>query len=340
VADADGSPDPQAVLAAFGLQGPDTSWAPVGGAWSNRVFRLAAGGRAYAVKQMRNPWGFGRWQEWLAEAWSLELRAIDAGVAAPQPVPEPATGSCLARVRTVGEYGELVPVRVHRWVNGQPFGPGVVDEETARWVGRVVATLHGLVIEPGDRSLFPVLDTASATRWPDLTEAALRSGAEWAELMQGATSSASVIAELALAAGERPEKEVMSHGDIDQKNLLATASGPVLCDWDVAAPLVPRRELADVAMSMANWRAFDVAREVIRAYRSGGGDDTEIMPADLGQPMLVGLDWVTFNVERALGLRPASGDEVELATSLLPRLLGTIPAEVSAALRVTELLHL
>jgi hypothetical protein len=62
-------PDPAAVAEAFGLPGPVTGWEPVGGAWSNRVYRLDAGGRRYAVKEMRNPWAEPRWQEWLAESW-------------------------------------------------------------------------------------------------------------------------------------------------------------------------------------------------------------------------------------------------------------------------------
>src|SRR5690242_956789 len=89
------APDPAAVIEAFGLPGPLTGWEPVGGAWSNRVYRLDAGGRRYAVKEMRNPWAEPRWQEWLAESWSFEQRAIAAGVAAPRPVPNPADGSCL-----------------------------------------------------------------------------------------------------------------------------------------------------------------------------------------------------------------------------------------------------
>jgi len=42
----------------------------------------------------------------------------------------------------------------------------------------------------------------------------------------------------------------------------------VLCDWDVAMPLVPRRELADVALSLGAWERLDISRRVIRAYRA------------------------------------------------------------------------
>jgi hypothetical protein len=195
--------------------------------------------------------------------------------------------------------------------------------------------LHGLRITPRDRDLFPVTSTATAVRWPELTEAARRRQAPWATTMEAAAPAVALIADLARSAGFRPDQEVMTHGDIDQKNLLLTKTGPVLCDWDLAAPFVARRELADVAMSLAAWTDLDIAREVVRSYREGGGDDTTIEPPDLGQSMMIGLDWVAFNVERAIGLRPAGAAETSRARELVPGLLAAIPVQAVAAARIS-----
>jgi aminoglycoside phosphotransferase (APT) family kinase protein len=330
------APDPKAVIEAFGLPGPVTGWEPVGGAWSNRVYRLDAGGRRYAVKELRNPWADPRWQEWLAEAWSFEQQAIAAGAEAPRPVPNPADGTCLAWVRRLGESEhDQAPVRVHHWTEGVPAGPGPVDRETARWAGRTLATVHGLRITPRNRDLFPVTGTAAAARWPELTEAARRSREPWTAAMEAATPAVTLIADLVRSAGFRPDQEVMTHGDIDQKNLLLATAGPVLCDWDLAAPLVPRRELADVAMSLAAWTDLDIAREVVRSYRERGGDDTAIGPPDLGQSMMIGLDWAAFNVERAIGLRAVSAQEASLARELVPGLLAAISVQAAVAVRIS-----
>jgi aminoglycoside phosphotransferase (APT) family kinase protein len=330
-------PDPAAVLAAFGLEGAVLTMTEVGGGWSNRVFRLEADSGVFAVKQMRNPWRIPHWEEWLAQAWAFELRAIEAGIAAPEPLVNPATGGCLARASSGGSA--LTPVRLHRWVHGKPLSGGVADPQVARWAGRVLATMHGMQVRPHDRSLFPFPNTHTAERWPELTEAAYRSGADWAGLMAAAAPSVSVIAELVKSDGHRPDREVMSHGDLDQKNILATGAGPVLCDWDVAYPVVPSRELADVAMSMGCWRDMDAAREVVRAYRAYGGDDTELAPADLGQTMMSRLDWIALNADRELGQWPASAAEVAQARELLPRLLAKVQPDLAVALRITGALR-
>lgn len=333
------APEPDSVLAAFGLGGSVTAVTVVGGAWSNRVYRLDAGAGSFAVKEMRNPWADPGWERWLAEAWSFEQRALAAGVSAPLPVANPVDGGCLAWVRRRSGASRAA-VRLHRWAEGRPAGLGPVAPAIAVWAGQTLATLHGLRVRAGDRSVFPVPSTDTARRWPELADAAHRAGVAWAGLMTEVMPAVSEIAELAREAGHRPQEEVMTHGDIDQKNLIITPGGPVLCDWDLAAPLVPRRELADVALSLAGWQAFDIAREVVRSYRQAGGDDTGIQACDLGQPMMIGLDWVAFNVERALGRRPAAPAEVARAHELIPGLLAAIPRQAGTALRIRDVLQL
>jgi Ser/Thr protein kinase RdoA (MazF antagonist) len=330
-------PDPAAVLAAFGLPGPAEELVPVAGAWSNRVYRLTAGGQRYAVKQLRNPWGDPRWREWLAAAFEFELRALAAGVAMPEPVPNPADGGCLASV-AARDGDRPVPVRVHRWVAGRNPDRDAVDPTLAGWAGEVLAILHRLGVRPADRSLFPVTRTDTADRWPELAEAAHRAGSRWAGRVAEVAPAVRTIAELARSAGHHPEVEVMTHGDVDPKNIVVAADGPRLCDWDVAAPLEPRRELADVAMSMAGWERFGLANEVVRAYRAAGGEAFRLGPTDLGQSMMIGLDWVAFNLERAIGARPASPAEAALGDRLAPGLLAELPAHVDVALRIDQVL--
>ncbi|NEE03421.1 aminoglycoside phosphotransferase family protein [Phytoactinopolyspora halotolerans] len=331
------APDPAAVIAAFGLGGHVEEMTPVSGAWSNRVYKLSTGGAGYAVKQIRNPWGDPRWQERLDAAWTFEQRARAAGVAMPEPIPNPVDGGCLAWVDVLGG-GSRVPVRVHAWVEGKPMRPGPVDRGVASWIGGTLATLHQLDVAVEDRTLFPVANTDNADRWPELVAAAERAGASWAADLRALESHTRVVAELARASALRADDEVMSHGDIDQKNIVMSADGPVLCDWDVAVPLVPRTELGDVAMSMAVWHELDVAREVIRAYRDGGGADTEIRPEDFGPTLTSSLDWLVLNVERTLGLRAVTEAEADLGTRLVPRLIAEMPAQVGAAVRVRDTL--
>ncbi len=336
VGDVDLAPDPTAVAEAFGLVGAVGDLEVVGGAWSNRVYRLCVGDAEFAVKEMRNPWDISHWRKWLDEAWRLELSAIAAGVAAPDPIANPSTGGCLAAVARLG--GGECEVRVHHWVEAEPAPLGPATPALARWAGEALAVLHSLAITPSDRSIFPTLNVQNAMRWPSLVHAAAAAGVAWAGDVKRVAPVIDEIARLALDAGDGRNEELMTHGDIDQKNVLICHGSPILCDWDVAAPLVPRRELADVAMSFGNWRDFDISRHVIAAYRAAGGTWFRISTADLAQPLMIGVDWIVLNIERALRLRPVTDQEVEQGASLVPGLLEHVAAALSIAANVGTLL--
>ena len=100
-----------------------------------------------------------------------------------------------------------------------------------------------------------------------------------------------------------PADEILCHGDVDQKNLLAAAAGPLLCDWDVVLPRLPAHDLAEAAMSMACWRSRDAAAAVIDGYRDGGGVVGELAPQDLGPSLASRLGWIRFSVDRSLDAR-------------------------------------
>lgn len=328
-------PQPRAVAAAFRLSGRVGELVPVDGAWSNRVYRLVVGDHAYAVKEMRNPWDIPQWRAWLEEAWAFERLAIDRGVAAPEPVATP-DGGCLAEVDRTG--GGSCPVRVHRWVTAEPAHRAPASRDLAEWAGATLATLHSLSVVPANRSIFPTLSTHSAGRWPGLVEQALAAGVDWAGAAATATRAVDFAEALANEAGDGRDEEVMTHGDIDQKNILLAGRQPLLCDWDVASPLVPRREVADVALSFAGWQQFDIARAVVEAYRAAGGELDRIIPADLGQPLMIGLDWIVLNIERALRLRPCTDAEAELGQTLVPGLLADLERSVTVAGSIESLL--
>lgn len=329
------APDERSVVATFGLRGRVGELVVVSGAWSNRVYRLTVGSDVYAIKEMRNPWEIAQWREWLDEAWRFEQRAIEAGIVAPRPVPAP-DGSCLAEVDRRG--GGSCSVRLHHWVDGTPAPLGPATRELASWAGETLARLHALRVAPANRSVFPSLNTINADRWPLLVAEAASARVPWAPEVAAAAAAVARIASMAIAAGDGRDEEVMTHGDIDQKNILLVDGQPVLCDWDVAAPFVPRREVADVAMSFGAWERFDIARQVISAYRSAGGDLGTVTSGDIAQPLMIGIDWVALNIERALRLRAVTDQEAQLGESLVPGLLQNLQRSIAVSDDITSLL--
>lgn len=283
------------VLTAFGLPGKIISVGLVGRAWSNRVFHVRTGEGEYAIKELLNPWQEPDWLAWLQEAAAFELCAAEAGIAMPRPITSP-DGLIFVEVGSA-------TFRAHEWTVGEPCPDGPVDPRTARLVGVQLARIHALQHLPGRTDVFPTVTRTAIDGWDTLVS---RLAGRDRKLAAQAASAAPAVRRI----GELVDRSVtdfsgqpMSHGDVDPKNLIITGNGPVLCDWDVAAPWPPRQELARTALSLAGWKVPAVARAVIAGYRDGGGEAYEIVPEDFGVDMSVGLDWTVLCLERAAGLR-------------------------------------
>jgi Ser/Thr protein kinase RdoA (MazF antagonist) len=327
-------PSGRAVAALFELGEPVGPLTPVPGAWSNRVFRLRTETGIFAVKEMCNPWGHPRWEDGLAAAWELELVALEAGIAMPEPVANPDDGGPLGWVPRLGGEGEAA-VRAHRWVAGRPAPPPPVSLALAAWAGTVLARLHALAVPVADPELYPPPRPMEAGQWSRLRAAAIGSRAPWAVHLAAVEPLLARIGALVLSGRRRPDREVMTHGDLDPKNLvIAGRGGPHLCDWDVARPWEPRRELADVALGLGAWSEVEVSRAVLTAYARAGGPVPRFEPADLGFTLTKSLDWLVFNIERSVGLRPARPEESDRAGQLVPRLVDRLVGAVAVAEQV------
>jgi len=290
-------PDPRAVLAAFGRGGDVASYERVEGGWSNRVLRLRTDRDDLAVKEIRNPWGVETWRGWLDEGWRLERAALAAGVAGAPPLVTP-DGGCLVEVPRADGSGDAF-VRAHHWVAGDSVPREPVDRELARWTGAALATVHALALRPLDPGLYAArsgLTTADA--WPELVARARHAGASWA----AALADAEPVARRASALLDTWDDAdgVLVHGDLDQKNLLRTADGPLLLDWDVVVPAVPSHDLARAALTLASWRDPSVAQAVLYGYAGASGAPTSLRPSDLGPALASRTGWVRFTVDRAV----------------------------------------
>lgn len=325
-------------MAAFGLQGSPLALNPVAGAWSHRVYLLVTSRGRYAVKHLLDPWQDPNWRAWIHEASLFELAAFDAGVAMPRPILT-AGGEVIAQVES-GDGARRLPVRLHEWVEGRPCPPGPVDREVARRVGADLARMHVLNHRARRPAVFPQATADTFDRWPLLVERVRRQDPGLADRLVALEPSLDQMRGLFDAAKTNFHDDPMSHGDVDQKNILLVADGSVLCDWDVAAPWDRRAELARTAMSLAAWQRPDIARSTITAYASNGGDaDLPLAPHDLAVDFVLGIDWLTLCIERATGLRAADDTSRRQNEQLVRDLLIATPRQVAIALDIERWLH-
>ncbi|WP_460496859.1 phosphotransferase enzyme family protein [Glycomyces tarimensis] len=207
------------------------------------VWKLATASGPWVVKVVR-PWG-DFWQGVVAQAGKLELAAWQAGVAMPEPLPPPSAETGLWR-----PIGEDHYARACRFLEGtRPTAP--LAPHLAKWTGTVTAAFEQLAIE-ADPGVDADFNTHPESDWDDWLAQAKRLGVldvDGARELKDLAARINAIVGETLASG--PVKLVM-HRDTSPDNILVTADGPVLLDFDHAGPQVPWWELIGIAFSEAS----------------------------------------------------------------------------------------
>ncbi|GAA1561557.1 aminoglycoside phosphotransferase family protein [Kribbella lupini] len=198
----------------------------------------------------------------LAVAMEFERRALEAGVDVPGPVMP--VDPVLGWVARIG--GRLF--RVHRWV-GDGTAP---DGDISVWLGRTMVQVHRL--QPLGQVGLPGWwrqAVQSPATWESWFAQAREREASWAGLYGDSLPHILAITERIATLCDVAPDVVTTHGDFKPHNLVVSASGPVLVDWDSVRNDSAALEAGRVAYIFGGGEPERV-RRILSTYVAAGGD--------------------------------------------------------------------
>lgn len=197
----------------------------------------------------------------------------------------------------VGSRGVPCPVRVHRWVDGDPaYGS---DPEFLRAagvsLGRIQQAGRGWSHRP-DGSL----------RWWDEEPLAVIDRLVAADLLPDVAGSLRPVTESVLELLDSAERSggewVYSHCDHKPENSLRMVGRPAVLDWDECGHILPRLEAVEAALRWAGGRTPDHAAfdAFLDGYGEVAGPVEALTDTDFAKWLAALLGWFTFQARRAL----------------------------------------
>ena len=219
---------------------------------------------------------------------------------------------------------------VYPWTNASACHRNGIEEHHAVIVASTLAHIHRSDInvpELRDVPAFPV----TSERVIDLVQLARQRNVRYSDILEDRLDDLLRIVELHGPALQLLEgQQVISHGDLDHKNILWDEAGePLLIDWESARRLNPTYELLLEALDWGGITANFDARPfttILRAYVDAGGLIAEDMiPASSDAIQGAWVSWLLYNVGRAVGLkdnrqRSIGSGQVDLVLSALLRM--------------------
>jgi hypothetical protein len=329
------------ICAALGLGVPGGPPEPVTGGSSAAAWRVNTARGRWLVKTMPPP---AAWQlHEMRVSGQLERAAYEAGVPMPEPAEPagaPAAGAGPAGGAELtggaGPAGYWAPLsggggyaRASAWVDGRP-PDGRVPRSLATWLGRTLAAIEGLGLpgDPAAEAAYPVYPVPDWQEWLDQAVAAGTLGPAQAAGALTAVSDGTALVTEALAAA--PDFR-LAHRDVSRSNIMITAAGPVLVDFDYAGPEVPWWEFVQHCFDLASPALGErpprpgLIHVALASYLAAGGTGGPGRPeafAGLVRGMLGNL---AYQLWLAAGHRPATANRRAAAARSVRQLAARLP---------------
>lgn len=201
----------------------------------------------------------------------------------------------------VDETGFLV----YPWVHAKALDQDAVSEPHALKIASILAKMHcmNLHIEGVDEPAFDVYESQYIT---DLIKQAIQEQPSFAEILNSNLFTLLKMNENYLDSIEILKNHtVISHGDLDQKNVLWTDNNqPLLIDWESARKLNPTYEIVNAALDWSGVTTslnMNLFHEMLKSYtESGGFIEKNMMKAAFYGVIGNWIHWMVYNVNRAI----------------------------------------
>jgi Ser/Thr protein kinase RdoA (MazF antagonist) len=214
---------------------------------------------------------------------------------------------------------------VFDWLDGRSLLNSEITAGHCAVMGSLLAKLHRMDFGTLYESETPA--EKQPVNWQYYLNLGKDAGAVWTEELRGSASQLDLWSRKLVAAAKALDATVVSHGDLEPKNVLWADGAPVIIDWESAGRMNPAHDLMETAIYWAKDAAGDVQKDrflaFIRAYEDIAGRVEAAWNTVLAKGFSSMSGWLEYSLKRSLGIEFADEEERQLGTE---QVFGTLDA--------------
>ncbi len=209
---------------------------------------------------------------------------------------------------------DAVTVIVYPWCDGTVLPKSAASPEEAYQIGAILGRMHALNL-PGKAPPEPqsVRKPMAKDPWMSLVRRGQEQQIEWASVVEAALPNLFSWDKDRIAADSTlPQALVLSHCDLDQKNVIWQNNTPFLIDWESAGLTYPCGEILGAALDWSGQNAGLPSRAAFAAVLAGYRQHGKLDP-DLALPLVRSrlggwIEWLGASMNRSLDSKATSSE--------------------------------
>ncbi|WP_127539513.1 phosphotransferase [Paenibacillus illinoisensis] len=211
------------------------------------------------------------------------------------------------------------------WIDGRSLEHNEVTNEHCDQMGTILADLHKIDFSQLDMAR-PPKDVSKETDWAFYLNKGKNESLEWNELLDSTIQqlyewNARAKRSLQLLSSDT----VISHRDLEPKNVMWQHNSPIIIDWESAGYINPMHDLMETAMYWSVDNTGNVDKDRFLTFINGYRKRVSCLSADWRMVLESGfigkLDWLEYSLRRSLWIECTDQDEQRMGTA---QVIGTI----------------
>lgn len=217
---------------------------------------------------------------------------------------------------------------VFDWLEGKSLKPGEINTAHCERMGSILADIHTM-----DFSELGMChghaDSKALTDWKYYLQKGKENNAPWVNLLNNNITELYDWNTQANAAQKHLTSDlVISHRDLDPKNVLWVQDNPIIIDWESAGYANQMLELTETAFYWSENEKGNISKERFLAFINGYKKRCGTLKADWRIVLSGGfsgkLGWLEYNLKRSLMLECAGEEEKQLGTAQVVETISAI----------------
>ncbi|MCM3626642.1 aminoglycoside phosphotransferase family protein [Paenibacillus glycanilyticus] len=232
---------------------------------------------------------------------------------------------------------------VFDWVEGKSLKPDEINKIHCEKIGAILADIHMADLS-GLGLAKDGLGDVQPIDWKHYLQQGQLNKAAWVPiLLETADQLCDWHAKANKAVKLLEHDTVISHLDLDSKNVLWNHDQPILIDWEASGPINPMQSLTETAIYWSETETGNIDKERFSAFVRGYRKKYGPIQADWKTVLATGfagmLGWLDYNLKRSLWMECSDDKEQRMGTEQVAITLNAIKRYADRISEIEQWLH-
>lgn len=217
---------------------------------------------------------------------------------------------------------------VFDWIDGNILKPNEINISHCKKIGTILADIHMM-----DFSELGIMndwsDNEQLTDWNFYLQKGEENNTVWVNLFcQSVDMLYDWNAQANKSANQLASNMVISHRDLDSKNVMWSRDNPIIIDWESAGYINPMHELIETAIYWSENEIGSIDKERFLAFIQGYKKKYGTLQANWRMVLVNGflgkLGWLEYSLKRSLWIECTDEEEQQMGTAQVIETINSI----------------